>query len=175
MPAQRGFDVPHLRFGGPWGPAGATSPGEPGQSIPLEPTEPVLDGTGGGSPKMAAFHGTHALCHEEGTMEQVVVAKVVRPSVLVLDMYDHTLGVTGRDAWNPMGPTYLHHVSRSVPIELSTHTTRVALGGPNRWKMVIAPNPTNSTQPSPIETRCRSIRRIALTAAEFRDWGPLES
>ena len=56
---------------------------------------------------------------------------------------------------------------------LSTHTTPEALREARRLKISLVPIPTNSSHMNPIETHFRSIRQMALTGSDFREWRPL--
>jgi transposase len=56
---------------------------------------------------------------------------------------------------------------------LSTHTTPEALREARRRKISLVPIPTNSSHLNPIETHFRSIRQMALTGSDFREWRPL--
>jgi transposase len=56
---------------------------------------------------------------------------------------------------------------------LSTHTTPAALREARRLRISLVPIPTNSSHMNPIETHFRSIREIALTGTDFREWRPL--
>jgi transposase len=67
--------------------------------------------------------------------------------------------------WHPSG-------ERIYPIQdnLSTHTTPEALREARRVRISLVPIPTNCSHMNPIETHFRSIRQMALTGSDFREW-----
>lgn len=71
-------------------------------------------------------------------------------------------------SWYPgRGPIFL------TQDNLSAHTTPEALREADRLWIRFVPIPTNPSHYNPIETHFRSIREIALTNTEYRDWREL--
>lgn len=77
---------------------------------------------------------------------------------------------------------FLRYVRRGYPPHeriyliqdnLSTHTTPEALREARRLKISLVPIPTNSSHLNPIETHFRSVRQIALTGSDYREWRSL--
>jgi transposase len=66
-----------------------------------------------------------------------------------------------------------HERIHMIMDNLSTHTTPEALREARRLKISLVPIPTNSSHLNPIETHFRSIRQMALTGSDFREWRPL--
>jgi transposase len=70
--------------------------------------------------------------------------------------------------WYPSGERiYL------IQDNLSAHTTAACRSEARRLKITFVPIPTNASQWNPIETHFRSIRQIALTGSDYREWRPL--
>jgi transposase len=107
----------------------------------------------------------------------------VRHLMGMYDYYHHTLRgylsprKTGADwvrflryvrGWYPSNePIFL------IMDNLSAHTTPEALEEAERLWIRFVPIPTNSSHLNPIETHFRSIRRIALSGSDHRDWREL--
>jgi transposase len=107
----------------------------------------------------------------------------VRHLMGMYDYYHRTLRgylsprKTGRDwvkflryvrSWYPQRqPIFL------IQDNLSAHTTPEALREADRLWIRFAPIPTNASHYNPIETHFRSIREIALTGTDYRDWREL--
>ena len=77
--------------------ARALALGESGESLLLEPSDPVLDGTRGIPEHSTDVGGGHALRHQKESVEAMVVPRLVGASDLILEGEDHVLGVRDRE------------------------------------------------------------------------------